>query len=138
MNYAVEKETVFSIGDILAFPDFPKEVAPLSNKEKREILMREVYQYYLDEKDKRRKENWVRYCKWCKENHFNNTPQNQKSFKKSKKYIKEMSFASICWLLKHIPLEHLPYFISTGKEFAHTGRNFGAWLAGSYEKVEKL
>lgn len=137
MNYAAEKETVFSIGDLLAFPDFPTDLKPLTRTEQREILLREIYQFYTAEKDKRRKENWKRYCTWCKTNHFSNTPQNQKSFKKSKMFIKEVSFASLCWLLKHIPLEHLPYFISTGREFAQTGKNFGAWLAMSYERVDK-
>ena len=135
MNYAVEQEKDFAKPNFLLFPDFPTEIKPLTKKEQREILMREVYQYYIAEKDSRRKENWKRYCQWCKENRFSNTPQNQKSFKKTKRFIKEMDFKSLLWLLKHIPTSDLPYFISTGKEFSHTGKNFSVWLTQWYEKV---
>jgi hypothetical protein len=97
--------------------------------------MREIYDFYKAEYDKRRKENWKRYCSWCRVNRLPNTKENQTRFKRNKLYIKEISFESMKYLLKHIPLEDLSYFTSTGKEFYHTGRNFGAWLAKWYQRV---
>lgn len=131
----MEENTTFSIGELLNFKDFPKEVAPLSNKEKREILLREIYDFYKGEYDKRRKENWKRYIAWLKENRIPDSKDNQRKFKRTKRYIREMSFESMKWLLRHIPLRDLPYFTSTGREFYYTGRSFGAWLSQWFEKV---
>lgn len=54
--------------DFTKFEDFPKEIKPLTKTEKREILMREIYDFYKAEYDKRRKENWKRYIAWLKAN----------------------------------------------------------------------
>ena len=131
----MEQENTFkSISQLFDFSDIPTAVLPLSLKEQREILMREIYDFYKGEYDKRRKENWNRYCKWCRSNHKANTPENLKTFKRSKLYIREISFESMVWLLKHIPSKDLPYFTSTGKEFSHTGKNFSSWLSCWFPK----
>lgn len=97
--------------------------------------MREIYDFYKKEYDKRRKENWKRYVRWLKASKLPNTEKNQRLFKRNKLYIREISFESMKWLLKHIKLEDLPYFVSTGKEFYHSGRNFSAWLTKWFERV---
>lgn len=122
------------IEQFINFKDVPTLSPELSNKEKRDILMREIYDFYKRERDMRKKENWHRYCVWCRENKLPDTKQNQRAFTRTKRYIKEISLSSMAFLLKHIPLADLPYFVSTGKEFMHTGRNFSAWLGKWYEK----
>lgn len=121
-----------SIADIkLDFSDSPVE---LTKKEKREILMREIYDFYKGEYDKRRKENWKRYVQFCKDNKLGKGQESQAKFKRSKRYIREISYESLKWLLKHIPTDDLHYFTSTGKEFTHTGRSFGGWLTNWFPK----
>lgn len=128
MDETLEKNTCFSIADFLTFKDVPTLVPELTNKEKREILMLEIYNYYKAETDKRKKENWKRYIKYLKANHIQHTPKTAIAFKRNKLYIKEVSLESMKYLLKHIKTDDLHYFTSTGKEFAHTGRSFGGWL----------
>jgi hemerythrin len=134
----MEENTLHSIQDIFSnFGDFPVEVKPLTKKEKREILMREIFSYYKAEAGKRKMENWKRYCKWCRENRLSDIKENQQKFKKTRMYIKEMTLESLSWLLRHIPQEDLHYFVSTGKEFSYTDRSFGGWLTKWFEKVVK-
>lgn len=136
-----ETNSLFSISELLQnFKDVPASLSPqLTNKEKREILMREIYDFYVAEYDKRRKENWKRYIAYLKENRINEKTLGREKtfnkFKRTKKYIREISFDSMCWLLRHIPLKDLPYFTSTGREFSHSGRSFGSWLSQWFEKV---
>lgn len=118
MNYAVEKETVFSIGDILAYPiDVPKSVLPLTKKEQRTILVQEIYNYYKAEYDMRRKENWKRYVLWLKTNRINEKTlgreETWKKFSKTKNFIKEITLKQLAILISYIPTEDLPYWVST-------------------------
>ena len=131
-------EDIVSIGQLIdfsKFEDFPQDIKALTKTEKREILMREIYDFYKSEYDKRRVENWKRYIQWLKANRTPDTKENQRRFKRNKLYIREIGFESLCFLLKHIPLDDLHYFISTGKEFSHTGRNFSSWISQWFEKV---
>jgi hypothetical protein len=138
LSDSYEKKTLFSIADIVYdISDIPKEVLPLTKKEIRELQMREIYNFYVLERPKRKKENWKRYVKWLKENRIPDTKQNQAKFRRQKKFIREISYESLCWLLKHIPTEDLPYFTSTGREFYHSGKNFSGWLGKWFEKVVK-
>ena len=123
--------------DFANFEDFPKEIKPLTKTEKREILLREIYDFYKAEYDKRRKENWKRYIAWLKANRIPDSKENQRKFKRTKSYIREISYESLKWLLRHKSVDDLPYFVSTGKEFSHTGRGFSPWLMQWVERVDK-
>lgn len=106
----------------------------LSRTEKREIILQEIYTYYLSDKDKRKKENWKRYCIWCKDNYKANTPQNIKAFKKTKLLIREVSFDSFKWCLKHLPLEDFYVVLSEVKDRKNRGNNVSSWLGGLFPR----
>lgn len=95
--------------------------------------MREIYQYYEMEKDRRRKENWNRYVAWLKANRIDEKKEGRektwRKFMRTPKAIKELSFERLCFLMNYLSVEDLPYFISTGREFHHSGANFTAWLS---------
>lgn len=116
----------------------PKEISKIfTKKEARQELIQKIHNYYTDERDQRRKENWKRYVAFCKKNHLAKGSGSQTKFRNTKAsgYIREMSIDSLKWLLKHIPTEDLSYFTSTGEEFKHTGRHFGSWLSQWFPKL---
>lgn len=87
MNYAVEKETVFSIGDILAFPiQCSKKI-----KSQRLEILEELYNLYTSNQEKvlRKKTNWKNYIVFLKSNRIESSKQQIEKFKKSKSFIKE-------------------------------------------------
>jgi hypothetical protein len=110
------------------------ETKELSRTQKREIILEEIYTYYVSEKDKRKKENWKRYCVWCRAKGKNNTPENQKSFKKTTAYIREMNFASFKWCMKHLPLEDFYVVLSEVKDRSNRGNNVSSFLGGLWFK----
>lgn len=102
---------------------------PLTKMEKRAIYLQEIHDFYMKESDNRKKENWRRYCKWCKENKLSNTKENQKKFKNQQQFIKEYSLARLTYLLNFMPTDDLPYIVSTAREFWHSKKNFTSWLS---------
>lgn len=112
-----------------------EDCKPLTRTQKREIILQEIYSYYLADKDNRKKENWKRYCQWCKDNYKANTPENVKAFKRSKLYIREVSFASFSWCLKHLPLEDFYVVLSEVKDRQNRGNNVSAWLGGLFPRL---
>lgn len=127
-----------TIGASSFLSSFGKDiVAPtkeLTRTQKREIILQEIYSYYLADKDKRKKENWKRYCQWCKDNYKSNTPENVKAFKKTKLYIREVSFVSFKWLIKHIPLEDFYVVLSEVKDRSNRGNNVSSWIGSLFFK----
>lgn len=121
------------ISELLNFKDVPNVTPALTRTEKREILMREIYDFYKKEYDKRRKENWKRYVKWLKENKIDEKilgrEKNTRKFMRTKYAIKELTLERLTYLMNYLPFKDLDYFVSTGKEFYHSGKNFTAWLS---------
>lgn len=101
----------------------------LTKMEKRAFYLEEIHGFYMRESDNRKKENWRRYCKWCKDNRLSDTKENQKKFKKQQQFIKEYSLSRLTYLLNFMPTDDLPYIVSTAREFAHSKKNFTAWLS---------
>ena len=133
MEELEEKNTCFQISDFISFSDVPTLTPELTKKEKRAILMHEIYDFYKAEYDKRRKENWKRYCKSLKEHRIDEKILGREKtfskFMKSKNAIKELTYERLSWLMNYLPLNDLPYFISTAREFSNTGKNFTSWLS---------
>lgn len=95
--------------------------------------IKSIYEVYSSQKQKmfRRKENWKRYCEWCRANRKENSPENTKLFKKSKKFIKEHSVKTICYFLSHIPTSDLYYISSVGKDMQNRNQNFSGYFISS-------
>lgn len=104
-----------------------------TKKEQRETLMLEIYNYYLGEKDERRKENWKRYISYLKSNYIDEKKlgreKTYRKFLRTKTAIKEFDLDRLTFHLKFMPLRDLPYMVSTGREFAQSKKNFTAWLS---------
>jgi len=136
------EKTIHKIDDIFkSFLDFPQNIKPITKKEKREILLIEIHAFYKNEGNQRKVENWKRYCSWLRANRIHEKTlgrdKNLAKFKRTKKYIREISLSSLGWLLRHIPMEDLHYFTSTGREFSHTGKSFGSWMSQWFEKIAR-
>lgn len=96
--------------------------------ERAEIIS-QIYEFYINDKQNRKKENWKRYCKWCRDNKKPKGSENL--FKKTKLYIKELPVKAICVKLAHIPTKDLYYIKSVCFDKFNRGENVGAYLLGS-------
>jgi RNA processing factor Prp31 len=92
--------------------------------------IKEIYSIYSSETQKifRKKENWKRYCEWCHLNKKENSPENQKQFKKTKQFIKEHSVKTICYFLSPIPTSDLYYIKSVAKDMENRKQNFSGYF----------
>ncbi len=111
-----------------------KPASKRERTEKREIILQEIYSYYLADKDNRKRANWKKYYQWCKDNYKANTPENVKAFKRSKLYIREVSFVSFSWCLKHLPLEDFYVVLSEVKDRSNRGNNVSSWIGSLFYK----
>lgn len=115
----------FSIGDIIQerYKQKPK------HKSERNEVISEIYLCYQNDKQNRKKENWKRYCLWCRENKM--PKGSEKLFKKTKFYLKELTPKVVAIKLAHIPTKDLYYIKSIVKDKYNRGENVGAYLLGS-------
>lgn len=93
-------------------------------------ILKEIYEFYINDKQNRRKENWRRYCAWCR---ANKKPKgSEKEFKKTKLFIKELSPKVIAIKLSFIKdLNDLRFIRSICHDKFNRGENVGAYLLGS-------
>ena len=97
----------------------------------RNSVLKEIYFCYENDKTNRRKENWKRYCKWCRDWKLPNNKESENKFKKSKFFIKELSPKVLAIKLAHIPTKDLYYVRSVAKDKYNRGENVGAFILGS-------
>lgn len=101
------------------------------DRNQRRVLLKEIYSLYssVTQRNIRKKENWKRYCKWCRENKLPDTKENQEKFKKTKQFIKEFQEKTFAILMSPIKgEENLYYIISVGKDMDRRGENFGGYI----------
>jgi len=110
------------------------ESKELTRTQKREIILQEIYSYYLADKDNRKRANWKKYREWCISTHRSNTSENQKAFKKTKLYIREVGFPSFKFCLKHLPLEDFYVVLSEVKDRSNRGYNVSSWVGSLFFK----
>ncbi len=115
-------------------PNIVNEKKELTRTQKREIILQEIYSYYLADKDNRKRANWKKYREWCIETRRSDTKDNQKAFTRTKIYIKEMNFNSFKWVLKHLPLEDFYVVLSEVKDRSNRGNNISSFLGGLWFK----
>lgn len=99
-------------------------------KSERAQITKEIYQIYTSPSERihRRKENWARYCKWCKANKKPDSTENQKLFKKDKTFIKEQPIKTFVYFISHIETKHLYYIKSEMLDHNNRGKSASAWL----------
>lgn len=104
----------------------------------RGIMMGELYQLYKDDRENRRKTNWKNYIAWLKENRLHNTPANQAIFKNTKKFIKEYTISSFCYLLSQVKTKgELPHLLSEAKSEKARKHNVSGYIAGHFSKIKR-
>lgn len=133
METATEN-TIKAIRDFDFQNGFKTGLPELTRTQKREIILTEIYSYYLADKDNRKRANWKKYREWCIETHRSDTKENQKAFTRTKIYIKEMNFNSFKWVLKHLPLEDFYVVLSEVKDRSNRGNNVSSFLGGLWFK----
>lgn len=97
----------------------------------RNSILKDIYQIYQNERQQRKVANWKRYIQYLKNNRFPNNPIQQKIFKKSKLFIKELPPKVIAIKLSHIPTKDLYYVLSVCKDKARRNESAGAFIFGS-------
>lgn len=93
----------------------------------------QVFELYCSESEKklRKIQNWKRYVLFLKENGLKNTDEEQRKFKKNKRFVKEYSITQFCILTSHIPKDDWFYNLSIAKDRYNRNESIGAWLFGS-------
>lgn len=88
-------------------------------------VIKSIYELYSSDKqtELRRKENWKRYCKFCRKNKLSHSNENVALFKKQKEFIKKKTVKEVCILLSHIPTKDLYYVLSTAKDDFNRNKN---------------
>ena len=101
----------------------------------RASIIKEIYYFYENDKQNRRKENWKRYCQWCRDNR--KPKGSELLFKKTKFYLKELPVKVIA--IKLSPFKDLPtlyYIKSVCADKFNRGENVGSYLLGSIKIKE--
>lgn len=110
-----------------------EESKPLTTMQIRAELLQQIFGFYRGESESRRKENWRRYVIHLKSERIDEKilgrEKNWKKFMRSKGAIKEFDLGRLTYFLNYMPTNDLPYIVSTGREFSHSGKNFTAWLS---------
>lgn len=103
----------------------------------RASLIKEIYEIYTSdgEQARRKRENWKRYCQYCREWRKSNCLSSQKEFKRSRSFIQEIKIKSFCYLTSHIPTKDLYYVLSVLKDKVNRGENGFAWLFGNIKSI---
>lgn len=117
---------MLNIADILKNKDLESPIK--TAKSERAELTKQIddIHHSVLEHNLRKKENWKRYCAWCKKNKLPDTTENQSKFKKTKECIKEQK--SLWFLVSHIKTKDLYYIISMMKDSNNRGKSASAWL----------
>lgn len=97
----------------------------------RNSILKEIYDFYYNDRFNRKIENWKRYIIWLKNNKIPNNESSQKAFRKSKLFIKILSPKVIAIKLSHIPTNDLYYLKAICKEKRDLKESIGAYILGS-------
>lgn len=103
----------------------------VSDANERRVVIREIYEIYVKDGSGRRKENWKRYCKWCRENKWENSVENQKKFRKTKLFINESPARNLAVKMAHVPTKDLYYIKSVAQDKLNRGEPIGGFIFGS-------
>lgn len=105
----------------------------------RSTLVDDIYGVYTSNQERtfRKKENWKRYVKWLKTNRTPHSHDMMIRFKRSKLFIKEMTYQSITFKLAHIPTRDLYYIRSEALNIHQAGKKFSPWLFYSLKPIDK-
>lgn len=102
-----------------------KEIPKQKTSERAE-LVKDIFAIYTSDqqKDFRKKENWKRYCQFCRDTKLPHSEVNVRKFKRDKKYIKEHTIKSFCFITSHIPTNDMHYVLSIAKDDQHRQKPF--------------
>jgi hypothetical protein len=96
-------------------------------------VLGQLYALYLAERTDRRKENWKRYCIYCKEVKMI-CPEKFKSVRDPKhlSFIRELTIRDFAVKLGHLKeLKDLYYLLSCAKDRRNRGENISKYILGS-------
>lgn len=105
----------------------------------RSTLVDDIYGVYISNQERtfRKKENWRRYVQWLKSNRTPHSNDMMIRYKKSKLFIREMSYIGIAAKLAHINVENLYYIRSEALNIHQAGKKFSPWLFHSLKPIDK-
>lgn len=113
------------LNDVLSKPT-KKKLNP------RNDILKQIYSFYDTEQETihRKRANWKRYIDNLKSNKIKDSIEAQKSFKKSKLFLKKHSDKSIAFFLSHIKTDDLWYILSVAKDLTYRNKSVGAYIIG--------
>lgn len=102
-------------------------------KSERGQILKELYDIYTcgQEKKNRSKENWKRYCDWCREMKYPDIKINRKIFRQSWRFIRELNIKVFCIKLSHLSQTDLYYILSISRDKYNRQELIGAWIFSS-------
>lgn len=127
----ISRKTMKSLADIIKEKLDEKQKI---EKQERRFLNKQIDDIYHSSQEKilRKKENWRRYCAWCKLNKKAHTPENVKEFKKTArkkmqgKYLEEQK--SLWFFTSHMKTQDLYFIISQMKDCLNRGKSASAYI----------
>lgn len=90
-------------------------------------VIKSIYEIYSskEQKDFRKKENWKRYCLFCREHKIANSQKAINKFKRDKRFIREKDIKAFCVSVSHIKeVSDLYYLLSVAKDCVHRKEPF--------------
>ena len=93
----------------------------------RNYILKEIEALYTSKQERNlvKKENWRRYCFWCKVNKKPDTKENQELFRRNRSFIRERPIWSMLW---HIKTKDLYTVLSVAKDKFNRNESVGAYL----------
>ena len=110
---------------------------PEVSRSNRASILKEIIETYRTEQETklRKYKNIERYKLWLRERRIRHSTEMAFKFKKSNKFLKEMTDKEICVMLGHVKTEDLPLVFSTCKDLSARGKSVASYIYGlAYNK----
>ena len=98
----------------------------------RNDILKQIYAFYDTQQEVilTKKANWKRYIETLKKQKVKDSQEQQRTFKKSKLFIRKMTPSSMAFFLSHIPTTDLWYILSVAKDKSFRNESVGAYIMG--------
>lgn len=110
--------------------DILKQWEPQVARSNRASILQDIISLYRTEQETklRKLKNIERYKIWLRENRLRHSTENAFKFKKSNKFLKEMTDRDICVMLGHVKTNDLDLVFSTCKDLSARGKSVASYI----------
>ena len=102
-------------------------------RSERASILKDLFSLYSCPSDRmhRKRENWKRYCEWCRSQKVPDSKMNRQIFRRSWRFVKEMNVKAFCIKLAPLKEPDLYYMLSVARDRSNRGEPVGAWIFSS-------